>query len=145
MIDIDFTDELGNIRAIIGDPQSEFVTDATIISALAKFGSEEKAALVIMEMMVAAFATYADREREGQVEIYYTQLYDKYKNLLDDYKKTFYGKKCIPIIIGGVSLKQKADNIEDSDFFNSYDMSQWHELMLNRYNKLYEDVFVGIQ
>lgn len=145
MIDIDFNDDIGYIRATIGDTQEEFVTDGAIISALAKFGSADKASLALMEMLVSAFSTYADREREGQVEIYYTNLYNNYKKRFDDFKKSFYAKKGIPIIIGGVSLSKRSSYLDDPDIFNAYDMSQWHELMLNRYSNLYEDIFSGIQ
>lgn len=131
MIDIDLTEPIGEIRANIGDPQEEFVTNATLISALAKCeGNILNASIIVMQMMLTAFSTLADRERAGQVEIYYTQLYERYKKQFDDLKKKLGYKKAVPIYIGGTSLKAKNTAVESLDAFSMYQLPDWHDIQL---------------
>lgn len=140
MIDIDFNNPVDRVRAVIGDPNTEFVTDSTIISALAKYNSDiDKASLAVMEVMLKAFATLADREREGQLEVYYTKLYERYKDSYDDLKRTVGQKKAIPIIIGGTSLSAKNEIFTNPDLFTGYLMQDWNDIMLSE-NRLYEEV-----
>lgn len=131
MIDIDLNDPIGEIRALIGDPSSEFISDATIISAIDKYDSDIlKASMALMSLMLTMFSTFADREREGQVEVYYTKLYERYKDRYDDLKKKAGMKKAVPIYIGGTSVKAKSKVIEDLDSFSMYQLPDWHGLQL---------------
>lgn len=149
MIDIDFTNPVHQIRAAIGDPNTEFVTDSTILSALATSNSDQDiAALKVVNLMCNAFSTLADREREGGVEVYYTNLYERYTKLKDGLKKKIgYKSPSAGIIIGGVSNSEKNAIWEDVDLFTTYHMAQWHEYMLedNRlYNNLVERPLRGV-
>jgi len=140
MIDIDFTNNVDLVRAKIGDPNTEYVTDATINSALTKYGNNViTASIVVMELLLNAFATLADREREGQVEVYYTYLYERYKDRYEDLKRQQGYKKAIPIIIGGTSLQKRNEIFCDEDMFTGYLQSDWHDIMLAN-NHLYEQV-----
>ena len=108
MIDIDFSTPIGQVRAIIGDPTTDIVTDASILSALDVSNDDiDQASLLLMRMVVTAFSTMADREREGQVEVYYTQLYERYKKELKKLENKVGAKFGVPIIIGGTSLEKR--------------------------------------
>ena len=141
MIDIDFTNPVHQIRAAIGDPNTEFVTDATILSALATSSSDQDiAALKVVNLMCNAFSTLADREREGGVEVYYTNLYERYTKLKDGLKKKIgYKSPSAGIIIGGVSSSEKNKIWEDVDKFTMYHMAEWHTIMLEE-NRLYNNL-----
>lgn len=131
MIDIDLNNPIDEVRANIGDTSSEFVTNVTIQSALDKFsGDVNKASVLVMGWMLTAFSTLADREREGQVEVYYTNLFERYKQRLDDLKKSFGYKKAVPIYIGGVSLKEKNKNVESLDSLSMYELPDWHSIQI---------------
>lgn len=149
MIDIDFTNPVDQIRVAVGDPSSEFVTDQTILSAYTTSNSDvDIAALKVVTLMWNAFATLADREREGGVEVYYTNLFERYTKIKDELKKKVsYKSGTAGIIIGGVSLSEKNKVWADVDTFTAYHMSQWHEYMLeeNRlYNNLVERPLSGV-
>lgn len=138
MIEIDFSTPIGQVRAIIGDPAPDIISDESIQSALDVSDSDvEKAALLIMRMLVRAFATMADREREGQVEVYYTKLYERYKQELKDLEGKLRAKKAIPIIIGGVSLEQRNKVWSDSDTTSVYDIDAINDIMI-RVDKMLE-------
>lgn len=140
MIDIDFTQPIDQVRANIGDPSTEFVTDGTITSALTKYNNDIlKTSLAVMELMLTAFATLADRSREGQVEVYYTNLFERYKVRFEDLKKQNSYKFGVPIIIGGVSLAKKNEVYADADMFTGYLMQDWNDIMLKD-NNLYDEV-----
>ena len=88
MIDIDFTNPVDQIRVAVGDPSSEFVTDQTILSAYTTSNSDiDIAALKVVTLMWNAFATLADREREGGVEVYYTNLFERYTKIKEELKE----------------------------------------------------------
>lgn len=141
LIDINFSNPLHLIRAAVGDPASEFVSDNTILSAYTTSNNDiDLASLKVVNLMCNAFATLADREREGGVEVYYTKLYERYTKLKDDMKKKVgYKSPTAGIIIGGVSLAEKNAVWEDVDAFTSYHMAQWHEYMLEE-NRLYNNL-----
>jgi hypothetical protein len=130
MIDIDFSTPIGQVRAKIGDPTLDIITDNTITSALDVSGNDvDKASLLLMRMVVRAFATMADREREGQVEVYYTTLYERYKQELKEMERNMGAKYGIPVIIGGTSLEQRNKVIGNPDTINVYDIPAWDEIM----------------
>lgn len=140
MIDIDFTNNVDLVRAKIGDPLGEHISDATINSALTKYSNDLLlASLACMELMLNAFALLADRERVDQVEVYYTNLFERYKSRFDDLKRERGYKKAIPIIIGGTSLTKKSEIFCDEDMFTSYMQTDWHDIMLDN-NHLYEQI-----
>lgn len=131
MIDINLNEPVDEVRALVGDPQIEFVTDSTILSALHKYNMDlGKAAIAIMSLMLTAFSTLADREREGQVEVYYTSLFERYKKRFEDLKRERGFKKAIPIHIGGTSLKEKNKNIEALDTLSLYQLPDWHSIQV---------------
>ena len=130
MIDIDFSTPIGQVRAKIGDPTLDIVTDNSITSALAASNNDiDKASLLLMRMIVRAFATMADREREGQVEIYYTKLYERYKQELKELERSVGSKYGIPVYIGGTSLEERNVNLNDPDLFTVYDIPAWDQIM----------------
>lgn len=132
MIDIDLQDPLGIVRANVGDANSEFVSDGTINSALATVdGDVNKASLIIMDMMLTAFSTLAEREREGQVEVYYTRLYERYKDRYSSLKRELGFKKAVPIFIGGTNYTDKKKIMETKDAFSLYQLPDWHNLQLS--------------
>ena len=150
MIDLDFTNPVDAVRATIGDPDSEFVTDSTILSALSVYNSVILAAsLAIMELLCTKFATLADKEKVGEIEVYYTKLFERYRQRIQDVKDGSAGsvtptsKAFMPIIIAGTSKAEKYARVTD-DSFSMYEQADWHERMLERYPSLYEQIMVGI-
>ena len=130
MIDIDFSTPIGQVRARIGDPTLDIITDNSITSALTASNNDiDKASLLLMRMIVRAFATMADREREGQVEVYYTKLYERYKLELKELERSVGSKYGIPVYIGGTSLEERNANICDPDLINVYDIPAWDQIM----------------
>lgn len=131
MIEIDFSTPIGQVRAIIGDPSPDIISDNSIQSALDVNNDDVgKASIMIMQMLVRAFSTMADREREGQVEVYYTKLYERYKQELKDLERKLGAKKGIPVIIGGVSLEERNKVYSDVDTTNVYDQDAINDIML---------------
>lgn len=142
MIDLDLNDPIGEIRALIGDASGEFVSDTTIISALAKFdGDIVKAALLVMSLMLTGLSLLADREREGQIEVYYTKIFERYKQRYDDLKAQFGRKKAVPIYIGGTSLKVKNTVVEDLDNFSLYQMPDWNSIQMGNKTLVEQEVY----
>jgi hypothetical protein len=142
MIDIDFSTPIGQVRAKIGDPTIDIITDNSITSALTASNDDiDKASLLLMRMIVRAFATMADREREGQVEIYYTKLYERYKLELKELERSVGSKYGIPVYIGGTSLEDRNANLNDTDLFNVYDIDAWNDLMLTELQKKLEVLY----
>lgn len=141
MIDIDFDNPVDQIRAAVGDPSSEFVTDRTILSAYMTSNQDlDVACLKVVSLMWNAFSTLADREREGGVEVYYTNLFERYTKIKEELKKKVsYKHGSAGIIIGGVSLAAKNKIFEDVDTFTMYHMADWHETMLEE-NRLYNNL-----
>lgn len=143
MIDLDFSSPLDQVRLNIGDPDASWVSDNTINSALVAFNNNvNSSSVAVMEALVTYFATLADREREAQVEVYYTKLYERYKNRLDEFKSgdatTIPSNKAfMPIIIGGVSRSQKEAVRNLDDGFTMYDLAHWHSESLG-YKSIYE-------
>jgi len=142
MIDLDLNDPIGEIRALIGDASGEFVSDTTIISALAKFdGDIAKTALLVMSLMLTGLSLLADREREGQIEVYYTKMFERYKQRYDDLKAQFGRKKAVPIYIGGTSLKVKNTVVEDLDNFSLYQMPDWSSIQMGNKTLVEQEVY----
>lgn len=142
MIDLDLNDPIGEIRALIGDASGEFVSDTTIISALAKFdGDIAKSALLVMSLMLTGLSLLADREREGQIEVYYTKMFERYKQRYDDLKAQFGRKKAVPIYIGGTSLKVKNTVVEDLDNFSLYQMPDWNSIQIGNKTLVEQEVY----
>jgi hypothetical protein len=143
MIDVDFQNPQDQVRLNIGDPNQEFVSDNTVNSALVAFNNNVfNASVAIMEAMLTQFSTLADREREGQVEVYYTKLYERYAQRLKDFKDGGNSaspstRAFLPIIIGGVSRSQKEAIRNDVDAFSMYDLAHWHSESLG-YKSVYE-------
>lgn len=143
MIDVDFQNPHDQVRLNIGDPSTEFVSDNSINSALVAFNNNVyNASVALMEAMLTRFSTLADREREGQVEIYYTKLYERYSERLKDFKignsaNPSATRAFMPIIIGGVSRSQKEAIRNDLDSFSMYDLAHWHSESLG-YKSVYE-------
>ena len=143
MIDLDFSSPLDQVRLNAGDPDASWISDNTINSALVAFNQNVyNASVAVMEAMVTYFATLADREREAQVEVYYTKLYERYKSRLDEFKSgdatiTPTNKAFMPIIIGGVSRSQKEAIRSVDDNFSMYDLAHWHSESLG-YRSVYE-------
>ena len=149
MIDVDFTNVLDQVRINIGDTGTgadRLVSDNSINSALVAFNNNvTNTSIALMEMLVTKFATLADREREGQVEVYYTKLYERYKERLKDFKAGDAGgavpsnKAFMPIIIAGTSKQQHIENaINNTDAFSMYNQSDWHNEKLGLYQEIYE-------
>lgn len=139
MIDLDFNDDIDLVRANIGDPDSDYVSDATIVSALLKTNNDvNKSSLLVMEVMLSWFSTLAEKEIVDSLEIDYRGLYNRYKSLLDDFKSKISSKVRIPIIIGGVSLEEKNRVNEDLDSIRPFDLPDWEKLV-NRTRLINED------
>lgn len=149
MIDLDFTNPIHQVRLTVGDTESEFLSDATIVSALQSFNMVVlTTSIALMEILCTKFATLADKEKVGEVEIYYTKLFERYKERLDDIKKnggsvTPASKAFMPIIIAGTSKSEKYARVTE-DSFTMYDMADWHERCLERYPALYNQIMVGV-
>lgn len=149
MIDLDFTNPIHQVRMTVGDTDKEFLSDATIVSALQSFNMVvSNTSIALMEILCTKFATLADKEKIGELEVYYTKLFERYKERLDDIKKTGGGgvtpsnKAFMPIIIAGTSKAEKYARVTD-DSFTMYEQADWHERMLERYPSLYEQIIVG--
>lgn len=143
MIDLDFATPTDQVRLNVGDPDMQWVTDNAINSALNAFNNNVfNASVAIMQAMLSMFATKADREVEGQLQIYYSKLYERYKDRLDVFKAgdatiTPSNKAFMPIIIGGVSRSEKQAVRANTDNFSMYDLANWHSESLG-YRSVYE-------
>jgi hypothetical protein len=132
-IDLDFNCELAQVRVNIGDPSGEYITDNAISSALVKYNNDVvKASILCMEALKSEFSTRADREKVGEVEIEYKRLYERYKQLLDDFVKANTSRYSAGIYIGGVSLSERNRVYEDEDVFTGYDQQDWTDIMQSR-------------
>lgn len=144
MIDIDFNCPLDQVRALIGDcgePETYWVNDNTIQSALVKTNNNiDTAAIMVMQVLLRKLSLLADREREGQVEVYYTKAYERYKELYDELTQTVAGKSNAGIIIGGVSIEERNEMLNDPDLFTIWDLSDWTDNLLSRRALRYEDI-----
>ena len=143
MIDLNFATPVDQVRLNVGDPDIQWVTDNTINSALNAFNNNVfNASVAIMQAMLSMFATKADREVEGQLQIYYSKLYERYKDRLDVFKAgdatiAPSNKSFMPIIIGGVSRREKQTIRANTDNFSMYDLANWHSESLG-YRSVYE-------
>lgn len=133
MIDIDYSDAVSVVRSNIGDPNGRFVTDATIGSALSKWdGDINKASILLMETMLAYFSVQAEESKTDEVEYKYTNLYERYKSRLSEFKNETASTKQIPILIGGTSLKGRNAVANDVDTFLPTFQDQWDDIQFQR-------------
>lgn len=147
MLDLDFSSPLDQVRLNVGDADSSVVSDNMINSALAAFNDNVyMASIAVMGAILTHYSKLADREREGNVEVYYTKLYERYKERFEQFKKDGgstnpSNKAFMPIIIGGVSRSQKEAIRESADSFSMYDLANWHSESLGyrSLNELYEN------
>ena len=143
MLDLDFSSPLDQVRLNVGDADSSVVSDNMINSALAAFNDNVyMASIAVMGAILTHYSKLADREREGNVEVYYTKLYERYKERFEQFKKDGgstnpSNKAFMPIIIGGVSRSQKEAVRNTEDGFTMYDLAHWHSESLG-YKSLYE-------
>ena len=150
MLDIDFANPLDQVRLNVGDIDREWLSDNTINSALVAYNNNvNSSSIALFEALCTYFATLADREVVGEVQVYYTKLYERYKERLADFKDTGGGvvptsKAFMPIIIGGVSRSQKESVLSNSDAFSMYELADWHMRRLNN-NSIYELIEQDLQ
>lgn len=138
MIDINYSDPTSVVRSNIGDPNTRFVSDTTITSALAKYdGDINKASILIMETMLSHFSVQADESKTDEVEFKFTKLYERFKARLTEFKNENASLSRIPIIIGGTSLKEKNEVINDVDAFLPLFQDQWNDIQYQQ--KLVEE------
>lgn len=95
------------------DPEVEFLLDAELQYLLDKYSGDEGAAtLEAAKVMLAQFAQYV-RQREGQVEVYGSEMFDNWKDALQDLEKELIASsKSAAIIVGGV-VKSRVNAIKD--------------------------------
>ena len=143
MIDIDFTNPIDKVRINIGDVDREWVSDGTINSALTAFSENLfTTSVALMEMLKVKFATLADEEQVGELKVKYTKLFERYSQVLDEFKAGTGGgivtpKAFMPIIIGGTSKSAKKAIYDNADAFSMYDLADWHNLQVGN-KSLYE-------
>lgn len=142
MLDIDFALPEDQVRLNIGDVNREWVSDSTIISALTAYNNNvNNTSIALFEMLCTYFATLADREVVGEVQVYYTKLYERYKERLKDFKDTGGAlpstKAFMPYIIGGTSKSKKKEIYANEDAASMYDLADWHNAHLGN-RSLYE-------
>ncbi|QDP64754.1 MAG: hypothetical protein GOVbin2917_69 [Prokaryotic dsDNA virus sp.] len=138
MIDINYSDPTSVVRSNIGDPNTRFVSDNTITSALVKYdGDINKASVLIMETMLSHFSVQADESKTDEVEYKYTKLYERFKARLTEFKNETASVKQVPIIIGGTRLSEKNAVANDVDTFLPIFQDQWNDLQYQR--KLVEE------
>lgn len=131
MIDINYNDPTDVVRSNIGDPNTEYVTDTTITSALVKCdGDEIKASILLMETLLSYFLTQAELERTAQVEYEYKKIYERYKSRLQDFQNKHYSKYTTGIIIGGTSLNEVNRVNSNDDSFTMWINDTYQELMM---------------
>lgn len=83
MIDIDLSTDIGKIRFVIGDSESELISDATITALLnINSGNINKTILQCLTAIVADLAKYTEEE-VGDTKVFWDQQYEHYKQLLD--------------------------------------------------------------
>lgn len=132
MIDIDFANPLDQVRLNVGDVDSEWLSDSTINSALVAYNNNvNSASIALFEALCTYFATQADKQQVGEVQLYYTKLYERYKERLDDFKNTGGGvvpteKAFMAFIIGGTSKSKKQAIYNNADNASMYDLADWH-------------------
>lgn len=140
MIDINYENDVDLVRSNIGDPNSEFVTDSTVISALAKMNNDViKASILVMETMLSWFLTQAEESRTGQVEIRFRKLYERYKSRLQEFQDKNASRFGAGIIFGGVSLEEVNRVNNDSDSFNMWLHDTYTDLAMSQRLILEED------
>jgi hypothetical protein len=132
MINIDFANPLDQVRLNVGDIDGEWLSDSTINSALVAFNDNiNSASIALFEALCTYFATQADKQQVGEVQVHYTKLYERYKERLDNFKDTGGGivpteKAFMAFIIGGTSKSKKAAVYKNTDSFSMYDLPDWH-------------------
>lgn len=132
MIDIDFSNDIDIVRASIGDPESVFITDASIQSSLdLNNGDTVKATIQVMEAMLSYFLTQAELERTAQVEYEYKKLYERYKSRLQEFQDKYGAKSVVPILFGGTSLAEINRVNGDQDTFTMWLNDTYEQLMLS--------------
>lgn len=132
MIDLNFNDPTDLVRSNIGDPNTEYVTDNTITSALVKSdGDVIKATILLMETMLSYFLTQAELERTAQVEYEYKMLYERYKSRLQEFQDKYASKYTAGIIIGGTSIKEVNRVNNDEDSFTIWLNDTYQQLMMS--------------
>lgn len=129
MIDINYNDPTSVVRSNIGDPNSRYVSDNTITSALAKYeGNIDKASVIIMETMLTHFSIQAEESRTDDVWYKFTKLYERFKSRLDEFKNNISSKNGIPLIIGGTRISERNKVVEDTDSFLPHLLDDWRTL-----------------
>lgn len=96
-----------------GDPEVEFLKDPELEYLLAvNNNNEEAATLAAARTMLAQFAQYV-REREGLIEVYGSELFDNWKDALDELEKELTSLTA-NIIIGGV-VRDEVIRVDDDE------------------------------
>lgn len=145
MINLDFNNPVAQVRLNIGDPNGELITDSSLQSALNKVNNNVfTASVIVMEAMKSMFSTFADREREGGVEVYYTKLFERYSKLLEDFKRNGSdlspaNRPVVPIIIGGTSVKTRVEVVNNLDSFSYRNLPNWNDAMDETANTVYSE------
>lgn len=133
LIDLDFNCDLAKVRVNIGDPTGQYISDNAVTSALiASDNDVVKASILCMTALKNHFSTLADKEKVGEVEVEYKRLYERYKQLLDDFVRANTSRYSAGIYIGGTSLSERNRVLEDEDVFTGFDQADWTDIMQSR-------------
>lgn len=132
MIDLNFSDPVDIVRANIGDPNGEFITDNSILSSLSLNNDDVvKSTIQVMEAMLSYFLTQAELERTAMVEYEYKKLYERYKSRLQEFQDKYASKYTSGIIIGGVSIKEVNEVNSNDDNFTVWLNDTYQDLMMS--------------
>lgn len=132
MLDIDFNSPIDQVRMNVGDIDRELVSDSTITSALVVYNNNVfNTSVAIFQMLCTYFATIAEKEQVGELQVEYKKRYENYKDRLKDFLAgnstiTPTTKAFLPFLIGGTSRSKKEEIYANQDNFSMYDQAEWH-------------------
>jgi hypothetical protein len=87
-ISLDLSDITNQVRVVIGDVETPYLLDDSVIDFLLSENNNNvnTVSLKSLQIIVASLAKKKDEE-VGDVRVKWSQLYDHYRNLLDDLTK----------------------------------------------------------
>lgn len=111
MLDLDLSTPVNQVRALIGDWDGEWITDANIQYFLDQEGGDTLlAASEIMSAILSRVAYYI-RHEVGDAEIYYKDLYDQISDRKDALESDVLYKKMDNLFVFGGTTKSEMDRV----------------------------------
>lgn len=115
MIDLDLSLPVNQVRVLIGDIDGSFISDDNIEFVLTdNNGDVIAAATYCLKIILNMVATYV-REETGDVEVWWSDLYNQLSERYDDLKKENRYKNSSKMFFFGGTVKSEAQRVRASD------------------------------